>query len=418
MSSTLISSRLEQLEPKQQPLRVLLVLGVLWGENGITSHLLTLAKGLKAQGWNVALASGLANNSQDANEQAIAAVRRFEAEGFQHFLIPYPDLRLSPSNLASAVQASIALNGVIRQFKPDVIHVHSLSVCPYVQIMRRLHRIPFVSTCHMEPAPGRLNVKLGGLTNRLLGDMLGDRAIAISSTLKQAFVSLMKIPEENIRLIYHGIDDAYFRPPTLAERQQARQQFGLSDADQVICLIGRLAPEKGHAVLIQALAILRAAGLEAIALFAGKGYGDEVEHIQAQAAQAEVSDLIRLLGFTDPRQALWASDVLTLPSRSGTEAFPLVIPESMLCGVVPIRTPASGAFDQIEDGIDGFIVPFDDSQVLAARLQQLIKDDALRSSMAAAALQSAQRKFTLNRMISDTMSVYRETFSDSIHSLK
>ena len=58
--------------------RVLFVLGTLWGENGITTHMLTLAKGLINNGWSVALASGLAESVEGANEEAKLAVERFK----------------------------------------------------------------------------------------------------------------------------------------------------------------------------------------------------------------------------------------------------------------------------------------------------------------------------------------------------
>lgn len=394
--------------PIQNRSRVLLVLGVLWGENGITSHLLTLAKGLRKAGWEVALVSGLAEGVEGAKEEALRAVQIFEAEEVRHFLVQFPALRLSPGSLAKAIESLLQLNAVIQQFKPDVIHVHSLSVCPYIQVMHLLHRVPFVSTCHMEPAPNRLNVRLGAFANKFLNTMLGDRVIAISSALKDAFATVMSVPEENIRLICHGLEEERFRPPSPEERRKARSLLGVSANDKVICLIGRLAPVKGHDLLIQALAILRLQGMDVVALCAGKGYGNEAEIIQKQATQAQVSDLVRLVGFTDPRQVLWASDVITLPSRNHTEAFALVIAEAMFCGVVPIRTPAAGAIDQIEDGTNGFVIPFDDPEMLAARLRELFEKDELRTQMAAAALETARKKFTLNRMIEDVISVYEE----------
>lgn len=414
-----MSSQFDHLdqEIKSNPIlpkpRVLFILGVLWGENGITSHLLTLSKALIQQGYEVALATNLASSIEGAYEEAIRAVQKFEACGVQYFSVPFPTLRpTTPSSLTGALGALRSLDSIVRQFRPDVIHVHSLSVIPYIQVMQLLHHLPYVSTCHLEPQSSRFNVKLSNLVGKYFNQIFGDRLIAISSDLKYAFQNLMQIPEAKIQLIYHGIDSSYFYPPSSEEHSKARDLFSLNFDDKIICLIGRLSQVKGHSLLIQALAILKSQGVRVIALFAGKGYGDEEAEIRAQATQAGVWKQIRFLGLTDARQVLWASDVLTLPSQRQTEAFPLVIPEAMLCGVIPIRTPAAGAFDQIEDGINGFITPFDDAEALALRLKQLLENQELRHQMSKAALEAAQKKFTLEQMIQKTIAVYKEVIKE------
>jgi glycosyltransferase involved in cell wall biosynthesis len=388
--------------------RVLFVLGILWGKNGITSHLETLVKRLMARGWEVSIASGLPSPSRLTGEleEATLTIKNFESMGVKHYFVPFPDLRLSFKNIANFLTSLLTLNQVTGQFKPDVIHIHSLSVCPYVYLIRLLYNIPYVSTCHMELSNKPVKVKLAGVANKYFRLIFGDRMIAISSEIKNAF-ERMKVPAENIRLIYHGVDSEHFRPPSPEERLMSRETFGISPESKVICFIGRLdVPVKGHDVLIRAISKLRSDGLDAIALCAGKGYGIGENIIQSQATEEGVSDLVRLLGFADARQVLWASDVLVLPSRR--EGFALVIPEAMLCGIVPVRTPAAGAADQIEDGINGFVVPFDDPEALALRLKQLLENDRLRSRMSAAAIETARQKFTVDKMIDKTIAVFAE----------
>jgi glycosyltransferase involved in cell wall biosynthesis len=388
--------------------RILFVMGILWGKNGVTLHLEILTKKLLECGWEVCIASGIPPASRLAGEKAesISAIQKFKAIGVEHFFVPFPALHFSFPDIKNSIEALLNLNTVIRQFKPDVIHIHSLSVCPFIYLMRLLHQTPYVLTCHLEPSISRKNITLAGLANNYFRAIFGDRVIAISSDIKSAF-ERMKVPAESVRLIYHGVENEHFRPPSPEERLEAREMFGLSPNSKVVCFVGRLdVAVKGHDVLICAISKLRSAGLEVIALCAGQGHGIGENIVQTLAAEAGVSDLVRLLGFADTRQVLWASDVLTLPSRR--EGFPLVIPETMLCGVVPVRTPAAGAFDQIEDGVNGFVVPFDDPEALTLRLKQLLEDENLRGQMSAAAIVTARHKFTVDRMISDTLAVYEE----------
>jgi len=401
--------------PAPNNLRVLLVLRTLWGENGITSHLMTLAKGLIGQGFEVGLVTSLATGVEGATDESLRALERFEHQGIRCFIIPFPDLKPSVPTLLKAGWSLLKLNQVIRRFKPDVIHVHSLTVCPYTWILRQLYRIPYVSTCHLQPSPHRSDIKVSQFLSRYLKNFHGDRVIAISSELRHAFEQLLQIPQTDIRLIYHGVDDQYFRSPTLEERRKARESFGLEPEAKVVCHIGRLAPEKGHDVLIQAIALLKAQGIQVIALCAGRGYGVGEETVRNQAVAAGVMDQIQLLGMTDARQVLWAADVLVLPSKPQSEAFPLVIPEAMLCGVVPIRTPSAGAVDQIEDGINGFIMPFDDAESLALRLTQLFTNSELQTQMSGKATATAQEKFILDQMIKKTVGVYQELCTLSVN---
>ena len=82
----------------------------------------------------------------------------------------------------------------------------------------------------------------------------------------------------------------------------------------------------------------------------------------------------------------------------------------MACGVVPIRTPAAGAYDQIEDGLNGFIIPFDDLEALSAKLLQLSENPTLRSRMVENTIKSSQN-FTLEAMTSGTIAAYEEAMS-------
>jgi glycosyltransferase involved in cell wall biosynthesis len=392
--------------------RVLFVVGFLGGGEGIASHLITLSRGLIKYGWEVALAAPMAEEPQ-VNEKILCGPKYYESHGINYFVVPLPKFRLSLNYVASGMESLLKLNVVISQFKPDIIHVHSLSMCPYIKVMQFLHKIPFVSSCHAEPTKNRIDLKLGAFANQFINNtFFGNRVIPISSELESILKNIVKIPQRNIRLICYGIDNDYFRPPSPEECLKARQAFELASDSKVICLIGRLNPIKGHDVLFRALSILKSQGIEAIALCAGRGTEKEEEAIDAHIVETGVSDLVRLVGFADPRQVLWASDVIALPSRQ--EGFGLVIAEAMLCGVVSVRTPAAGAFDQIEDGINGFIVPFDAPDFLALRLQQLLENDNLRVQMSAAALGSAQLKFTADRMTKDTIAVYEEVINEGV----
>jgi glycosyltransferase involved in cell wall biosynthesis len=177
----------------------------------------------------------------------------------------------------------------------------------------------------------------------------------------------------------------------------------------LICaLVGRLSWNKGHDILIDAVRQLRTEhSITTIrCLFSGSGH--EEKQIKEYAFQSEEDQFcFHFMGYTeDLRDIYWAADIFVLPSRK--EGFALVVAEAMACGVVPIRTPAGGAEDQIEDGVNGFIFPFDDSETLVSQLKLLSNNPQLREHLAAQAYKTAQQKFTLEKMINDTIAVYEQ----------
>ena len=140
------------------------------------------------------------------------------------------------------------------------------------------------------------------------------------------------------------------------------------------------------------------------------GVGTQQQELEALASDLGIQECIKFLGWVDSRQVLWASDALVLTSHK--EGFPLVVAEAMLCGVVPIRTPAGGAADQIDDGHNGYLIPFDDDEALAARLLSLIRSLALRQRLSTAALEKSRTLFSLSGCAERTASVYEEVLRD------
>jgi glycosyltransferase involved in cell wall biosynthesis len=379
--------------------RALHVVGYLHGNDGITTHLMALSDGIRRRGGAVGVASCV--RSAPAYHVEARGADWYAAQGVPRFFVPFPDPQRPDRQSFDGLRALRGLYDAVQEFRPDVLHLHSLSLLPYVWAVRRLTGVPTVSTLHLEPDPQRTGVRLLGAANRLF-PLRPDGLIALCREQEAFFRSTLHARPEQIFRIPHGIDPAHFRPAQPSERAAARARFGLSPEEPTVAMVGRLDHVKGHDVLIRALARLQREGRSVTALFAGTGAGEDA--IRRQVAENSLSEAVRFLGFADSREVLWASDVSVLPSRR--EAFPLVTLEAMLCGVVPIRTPASGAYDQILDGETGFLIPFDDDRALADRLERLVAQPDLQAAMAGAALRWARTHFTADVMIDRTLAAY------------
>ncbi len=138
-----------------------------------------------------------------------------------------------------------------------------------------------------------------------------------------------------------------------------------------IVITARLSAEKGHLVAVQALARLRAGGLDVHARFIGSGPFEAA--LRAAADDAGVADLVEFVGVLPPAMvaaALREADVFCLPSFA--EGLPVSIMEAMAVGVAVVTTFISGIPELVVNGRTGWVVPAGDADALA---------DALRSAL-------------------------------------
>jgi glycosyltransferase involved in cell wall biosynthesis len=201
-----------------------------------------------------------------------------------------------------------------------------------------------------------------------------------------------------------GVDVTRFapRPDLRAERRAA---LGIGDGEFVVGFAGRLVPEKGGAVLVDALHDLPAARLVVA------GEGPERRRLE-RAARAQLNGRVRF----EPWQGslampawLSALDALAVPSlttRGWEEQFGRILIEAMACGV-PVVGSDSGEIPRVI-GPAGLVVPEGDARALADALTRLSHDPALRARLAAAGRNRVLAEFTNARVVERTVAFYRE----------
>ena len=351
---------------------------------GVTTHMMTLAQGLQKQGWEVAVASAGTHG-----DHALGPAW-FESNGIKHFTVAY-----NSRNPLTLLAQAIRTLRIIRQFKPDLLHVHWRVTSVFAQLAKFALGVPFVSTIHL--------LGIGEGRMHQLFSYWGERTIAISSECRDYLEASFHIPSDRIDLIFNGADASHFRVPSAGERNEARSVFGVGEDECAISLTGRLEEVKGHALLLEAIAPLVHTGTRLSLLFAGEG--SQKPRLQALAAQLGIAEQVHFLGHTDARQVLWASDISVLPSLK--EGFPLSTVESMLCGVATIRSKTSGASDVIFEGQTGFIVPIGDIDILQDRILRLATQIELRADISQNARLRALDLFTSEHMTTQTIETYR-----------
>jgi glycosyltransferase involved in cell wall biosynthesis len=189
-----------------------------------------------------------------------------------------------------------------------------------------------------------------------------------------------------------------------ATMPQSRDHESTISGPVRITFLGKLGPNKGTPLLLEALASLRDQG-GWTATVAGNG---EVEESRAIASRLGIGDQVVFPGWLDAQAAnklLGETDIFVLPSLS--EGLPMAILEAFAWGVAVIATPVGSVPEVIEHNRNGLIVPVGNTQELARALQRLIQDAALRRILGDAARQDHAKRFDINVYLPRLAAIWR-----------
>ncbi|MFJ9812171.1 glycosyltransferase [Streptomyces sp. NPDC101158] len=171
---------------------------------------------------------------------------------------------------------------------------------------------------------------------------------------------------------------------------------GVPPADptaKIVVAAGRLTPVKRYDLLIDAFADVAAARPDwKLRIY---GTGDAADNLKKtlarQIERRSLGEHVFLMGTAHPMEPEWAKGSLAAVT-SRRESFGMTIVEAMRCGLPVVSTDCPhGPAEIIEDGVDGRLVPVDDTAAVAAALLTLINDDEARARAAKAALVASER---------------------------
>ena len=225
-----------------------------------------------------------------------------------------------------------------------------------------------------------------------------DRLIAVSDAVATSHRAAGF--DDRIVTIANGVA---MRAPT-RDRAALRREWALADRP-VLLMAGRLAEQKGHALMLDALPAVLAAYPDATLLIAGDG--PLRWDIAAQVARRGLAGSVRLLGHrADLPDLMAAADLLVLPSRF--EGLPLVALEAMAAGLPVVASDAPGNAGMLEHGRSGWLAPADDAAAFAVTIVTALGDPAKLAEVAAAGRDLHAARYTAARMIDETAAIYDE----------
>ncbi len=177
-----------------------------------------------------------------------------------------------------------------------------------------------------------------------------------------------------------------------------------------ILYIGRLVPEKGQAVLLEALAILAERGEQVDAVLAGEGSLRPA--LERRAKRLGIGERVTFLGAVGQdrlRELYESASIFCLPSFA--EGVPVVLMEAMAMGLPVVSTRIAGIPELVEDEVGGLLVAPGRSDELADRLGELLADPALRERLGAGGREAVLRDFDAERSAEQLYEIFCKRLS-------
>jgi glycosyltransferase involved in cell wall biosynthesis len=306
--------------------------------------------------------------------------------------------------------ATLRLARLLRRERFDLVHSHSLRAelaatlgvrllgCRRPKLVRTIHN---TDEFYLRPPAAWLA--------RWSGARL-DSAVAISDAVAQHVVQYGGLPPERVSRIYYGLDlQPYAGVAPLADGA-GRQASG-----PTIGMIARLAPQKGHPVLLAALprVLERLPGLRL--QIVGHEHLTTVAELRAEAERLGVGRAVEFLGFRDDLPTLLANwRLLVLPSL--WEGFGLVLLEAMAAGRPVVASRVGPIGEVVLDGETGLLVEPGRPAALAAALLEVLEQPGLAARLGAAGRRRAAEQFSLERMVAQTEALYARLLADGLAS--
>ncbi len=322
--------------------------------------------------------------------------------------------RLDLNHRWNAAQAVMRLTRLRRRIRPAIVHAHlffatlyaqlSSTFSPEARLVVTFHNLKYDSY-PATTAWERLRKRIDGAVTRRF-----DSAVAVSHAVARHYATHLDLSE--VRVIPNPIDldtlDSIGAAP-----QTLRARYAIAPDEFLAVVPARMVFEKGHRYLLEALRILRGRGVRPrVAMIGG---GPLFESIRAMVESFKLRDTVIMTGTLARRDALEliaASDVAVIPSIY--EGLGIAAGEAMGLGKPILATTAGGLAELVQDDVSGVQVPPADPAALAAGLELLMSDHAMRIRMGKAGRWRIEAAYALSTVADRWEELYAQVLRGSL----
>ena len=293
--------------------------------------------------------------------------------------------------------AAWRLSRLIKQLGPDIVHAHDphgvAMAALALSMSTQLAKPPLV-------AARRVDFHLKGNALSRWKYRQVDCFICASDAIRGMLVA-DGVPAARAVTVHEGIDLGRVDAAPVAS---LHAELWLPHHAPVVGNVAALVPHKGQRHLIEAAAIVIQKLPDARFVIAGEG--ELRPQLERMIKERHLEKHVFLAGFRPDVLSLHkAFDVFVMSSV--TEGLGTSLLDAMACSKPIVATTAGGMPEVVADGRTGILVPPRDHEAMAAAIVTLLTDEAARATMGAAGLARVRTMFSAERMVQDTLAVYR-----------
>jgi glycosyltransferase involved in cell wall biosynthesis len=289
--------------------------------------------------------------------------------------------------------AALAIHRLVRERRVDVVHANEPHALTSAWIARAHRTVPLV-------ASRRIALALSTNSFSLARYRAAGGIVAVSNFVRKS-VATSSLGEEFVEVIYDGVEIPAMI--SRADRERARSRFAIPRESVCIGNVAALVPEKGHVLLIRALADLRANYPQSVLLLPGEG--PEKTKLHEVMRELRVEGFVKFPGFVSDIESLYAAtDLFVFPSRE--EPLGSALLSAMAHGLPVVAFGRGGIPEVVEDGRNGLLVNELDPGALAAAIVRLLSNPAEARRLGEAARETIASRFSADQMVDATLNLY------------
>ncbi len=351
---------------------------------GITSYVTMVGARFVRMGHSVWVAS-----SGGEKEEAI------KAKGVRILRIPIrTKAEISPRILFSLPKVL----GLIRREKIDLLHAHTRVTQVLAALASFLTRVPYVTTAHGFYKPR--------FSRRLFGSW-GRKVVAISPLVAEDLEKRHKVEKSKIRIVQNAIDIEDFESRlSNQDRLKARQMLRIPSQAVVVGSVARLVRDKGHEYLLKAVRDLKKKYKNLYLLIVGDGREKRrlwfLIHKMGLKKDAQILESV-----SDMSMVYAAMDIFAL-AATYREGFGLALVEAMVAKKPVVATDIWAINSIIRNRINGFLVEPKKKEALSQAIAFAMDHPQQVESIVHNAYEIATQLYTMDRLVSELETVYRE----------
>ena len=318
------------------------------------------------------------------------------AEGLED----YATLHVAPTQPRWSLLWPSTLRREIARIAPDVVHSHS-GVWYKASMAARMAGVPFlVHTDHGRQSPDPL-------THRLMDGRASahtDVVIAVSDALGTQLAKTIVRDPSRIQVVRNGVDTASFVPRVDG---RLREELGIAANVPIIGSIGRLDPIKCFDVMVDALALVRAAWTapSAAPVLVIAGDGPDRDRIEQRIREQALERYVHLIGWRKDVHTLHAAfTIFSMSSRSEGTSIGLL--EAMSAELCPVVTAVGGNPDVLGPALRHLLCAPENPASLAAAWTDALRHEAQRLANGRTARDRVEEAFSLRTMVAAHEAIY------------